>query len=297
MGLFDKISTDGTGTMGTFTQQAKAFATLDLNAIFKMGVQGTTSLIQNAISFFKDVFGSSKCNDQDRILVERMWDQIPGMAILLSDMGYLDQSIGDYLKENPDNVYGWMKTGRPKGAEPCNSLLAPARTLFTILFGVRIVNSHTLDALQRGVDDYYAHDNGVYQWDIPRAAVERAVYLKQNFFTDDTYNNEQWNLNRFQEYPLVAPVPDPFQPGVLYTGDFLGVKVVNGVVIGDPIPDIIPPPVVTEPIPDIIDPGTGQPGDHDFLSNPGMWISSHPVESAVIGAVVAWILYELVNDK
>lgn len=241
MGLFDKISTDGTGNIGVFTQQAKAFATLDLNSIIKMAGAGIVDLINNALKTFHALFDRSNCNDQDRVLVERFTDQIPGMGELLSDLGYYDSSIGDEYRAHENDPGGiahiMTEMGRPHGAHPCNELIGPARLMFTILFGVRITNSNFLDALEQGVDAYYASGGWTLN-DIPRNAVERAVSLRQQFFPGWTYNNKQWDLNIFQNYPLVAPIPDPFTPGQLYTGEFMGVNVVNGMAIGDPIPDV-----------------------------------------------------------
>lgn len=321
MGLFDKVSTDGTGTTATFTQQAAAFAKMDLNSIFKMAGQGVTDLVTNAISFFSDVFGHSDCNDQDRVLVERFMEQIPGMALLLSELGYLDSSIGDALRSDPNNIYGFMQLGRPKGAHPCNELLYPARLLLGILFGVRMTNSNYLDALGRGVDDYYAA--GANTWDIPRNAVERAVSLRQQFFPDSTYNTQQWDLNKFQDFPLVAPIPDPVEPGVLYTGEFLGVTVVNGMAIGDPIPDIDRYTQLLDPrtgiiklkpggtinitdLPDLPDtitdgdgtvPGNGTgTGDGDIFSKGITWAKAHPLETIGIVALIALAVSELVDD-
>lgn len=80
-----------------------------------------------------------------------------------------------------------------------------ARLVFTQLFGVRIETGEDLDALDSGVDAYYARGN---KDDIPRNAVERAVMLKQNYFPISTYNNSCWNLSYFDLYPLVAPIPE-----------------------------------------------------------------------------------------
>lgn len=317
MGLFDKVSTDGTGSTAIFTQQAAAFAKMDLNSIFKMSVQGVTDLITNALNFFHDVFGHSDCNDQDRVLVERMWDQIPGMALLLSDLGYLDSTIGDSFRKDPNNIYRFMsETGRPKGAEPCNSLLPVARTLLTILFGVRIVNSNFLDALDNSPDAYYSAGGG-WVTDIPRNAVERAVMLKQQFFPISTYNTKQWDMNKFQEFPLVAPVPDPLNVGKLYTGEFLGVNIVNGLVIGDPIPDVQQyvdyfeahplRPGTTVPITDLppIPTTTGEgsttaPGTQttsgDVFNQVITWAKGHPLETVGIIAVMALVVSELIDE-
>ncbi len=316
MGLFDKISTDGTGTTATFTQQAKAFATMDLNSIIKMAGQGITDLITNAVRFFSDVFGSSDCNDQDRVLVERFQEQIPGMYTLLVDLGYYDQSIADYIGADQHNIIPAIaEMGRPHGAHPCNELLYPARLMFTILFGVRMTNSNFLDALDRGVDDYYAAAGWMGQ-DIPRNAVERAVMLKQQFFPSSTYNTRQWDMNKFQEWPLVAPIPDPVTPGQLYTGEFLGVKVVNGMAIGDPIPDV-------QDYVNALDPRTGwlklRPGSgiipigdlptvptNTALTNqvpsttsgsgPIAWAKTHPLETIGIIALVAIVASEVFDD-
>jgi hypothetical protein len=319
MGLFDKISTDGTGTTQTFTAEAAAFAKMDLNSIFKMSVQGVTDLVTNAIKFFHDIFGKSDCNDQDAVLVERMWDQIPGMALLLSDLGYLDSSNGDYIREAPGNIYNWMATtGRPHGPDPCNALLPVARTILTILFGVRIVNSDILDALDVGPDAYY-QAGGNWVTDIPRNAVDRAVKLKQQFFPQSTYNVRQWDMNKFQDFPLVAPIPDPLKVGLLYTGQFLNVQVVNGLAIGNPIPDVQTYTNTLEANRIPLKPGTildinklpsihpttttegntpaGATNTSGDLFNQGVtWVQAHPLETVGIIAVAAIVIKQLIDD-
>lgn len=238
MGLFDKMNKDGTGSTGTFIQGVMMFAKLDLNGIFRSAIPAVVGWFIYAGKFFKDVFGKSYCNDQDRQLVERFRDQIPGMFQLLSKQGYWDISYYDALVADPDVIYPMIQhTDMPKGSFPCNDLIYPARLLFTILFGVRIINQHFLDGLQSGVTGYY-NAAGPWGTDIPINAVERAVMLKQTFFRDYMYNRQQWDLNKFQEFPLVAPVPDPMTVGKLYTGDFLGIKIVDGYATGDIIPDI-----------------------------------------------------------
>lgn len=323
MGLFDNQSSDHTGTTQLFTQQAQAFAKLDLNTVFKMGGQAISTMIDDAVKTFKQLFGHSDCNDQDRVLVERFIDQIPGMAILLSDLGYLDPSVGDQYRKwenDPAKIaYIMEQMGRPRGPEPCNSLLGPARLIWTILFGVRITNSNFLDALDRGVDDYYnaAGNNGS---DIPRKAVERAVMLKQNFYPSSTYNKVQWDLNHFQDWPLVAPVPDPDNIGVLYSGQFMGVTVVNGRVIGDPIPDVqayvntiprVKPGTIIDlhNLPSLNLPGTGSQQDlqqqqqqlqqgqgGDLLQIGIQWAKSHPLQTVGIFAALAFAIAELIED-
>lgn len=296
MGMFDNVSRDEFNA-ATFTQQAKAFASMDLNYIIMEGVKGLVNWVANVIAYYNQYIGNNNCNTQDRQLVERFIEQIPGMALALAKSGILDSSLVEPLsRSDPNEIIKFMNAmGMPKGAEPCNSLLGPARTLFTILFGVRIRNQHTLDALQNGIDAYYAHDDGVYQYDIPRSAVERAVMLKQNFFPDTMYNTQQWDLNYFQAYPLLAPVPDPFQPGSLYTGDFMGMKIVNGYAIGDAIPHLPDPmnpvadPVVLPPLPPV--------DDDSFMGKIVSFIRAHPIESVLMGVGGGWLLLSITDEK
>lgn len=290
MGLFDKVNKDGTGTTGTAIQQTVAFAKLDLNYIFKNAAVAVVSLVTNAIKFFKDIFGNSYCNDQDRTLVERFTDQIPGMYALLSKQGYFDISLYNALQDDPNAIYKMIDVyGMPKGAEPCNSLLYPARLLFTILFGVRIINQHFLDGLQQGVTGYY-NAAGTWGTDIPLSAVERAVTLKQLYFPDHTYNRVQWDLNKFQDYPLVAPVPDPMNVGKFYTGEFLGIKIVDGYAIGDIIPDI------DELLNPTATPTSEIQTDENPLDRLISYVKANPIPSAALAGLLVLAYYEDEND-
>lgn len=106
-----------------------------------------------------------------------------------------------------------------------------AINLFTILFGVRITTVEDLDALQMGSSAYYLRPD---KQDIPADAVARAVYLKQTFFPDSLYNKVKWDANYFSQYPLVAPIPDPYQVGQLYSGVLPGgAMATNGVILVD----------------------------------------------------------------
>jgi hypothetical protein len=283
MGLFDQMSVDGKSGLQTFTKEAKAFATLDLNTIFKDATAAAISFVANAVKFFKDVFGHSNCNDQDRILVERLYDQIPGMIVVLVKQGYMDHTLLDGYHDNPLNAdYG----GRPHGSEPCNSLINPARSLFTVLFGVRIWNSYYLDALDNSIDAYYRVDNGVMTSDIPRAAVERAVFLKQHFYPISTYNTKLWDLQHFQDMPLVAPIPDPNVVGQLYNGDIFGITVKNGVLVGTILPDMKPG----------TDSTSIETTAKNFIDTAITFVKENPVESAVLGGLIIYITYELVKN-
>jgi len=86
-----------------------------------------------------------------------------------------------------------------------DEVVPAARMFFTIVFGVRINNDEDLGSLDYGVDAYYNRPN---KQDIPREAVERAVYLKQNYYPASTYNNRKWDMRYFELNPLVAPIPE-----------------------------------------------------------------------------------------
>lgn len=308
MGLFDNIGQNRNTGQLTFVQEAKAFATLDLNTIFKEGTKALIDIIGNATAFFKDVFGSSDCNDQDRVLYERMKDQLPGMIIVLVHLGWEDSTNLQAYNDQPQRAdYG----GRPKGAFPCNEGIGPARAIFTALFGVRILNSNYLDALENGSDAYYNVDGGALTYDIPREAVARAVRLKQQYFPNRSYNSWLWDLNKFQENPLVAPIPDPVKVGQLFTGNIFGVDVVRGYVQGSPIPDLptstTVPILVTDPYHDIIYPA-GNPGGSATTTNTAptpngtlldkfiSFVKTNPIPSVAIAAAVGFVALELDDD-
>ncbi len=299
MGLFDKMNTDGTGSTGLFVQEAIAFAKLDLNGIFKMAGAAVASIITNAIKTFDQFFGHKDCNYQDSTLVERFQEQIPGMLLLLIDLGYYDESNREWVEK--DILHEISEWSRPRGTHPCNELLYPARLLMTILFGVRITNDQYLDALDSSVESYYAA--GPNTWDIPREAVERAVMLKQKYFPISTYNTQQWDLNKFQDYPLVAPIPDPMQPGVLYSGDFLGLHIVDGKALGSTVPDI---PAIIKQV-EAKDSGTpvvpGSPGttpntnvNADPIQKLISYAKANPVQAVGAAAVLAFVIFELETD-
>jgi hypothetical protein len=117
------------------------------------------------------------------------------------------------------NMGGWQDVP--------NNVVEQAMNIFTILFGVRIGTGEDLDALDSGVDAYYARGE---KNDIPQNAVKRAVYLKQNFYPISTYNKVAWDPSYFERYPLVAPIPG-LQQGTLYSGPLPGgATAVNGII-------------------------------------------------------------------
>ena len=112
-----------------------------------------------------------------------------------------------------------------------DEVVPQAQLMFTVLFVVRITTQDDLDALQRGVSYYQLRPDKA---DIPLAAIERAVNLKQKYFPDSLYNVAKWNLDYFSKFPLVAPIPDPWHVGQLYSGPLPGgALATNGLIIGE----------------------------------------------------------------
>jgi len=117
-----------------------------------------------------------------------------------------------------------------------DDLVPVARKVFTILYGVPMYNDADFGYLAQGVDAYM----NVRPW-ANRAAVQRAVNLVNIGYGPSTFNQSCWNLSTFDQYPLVAPVPnmvpddeqhtqEPF-----YTGPgFNGQNFVNGMLASGP---------------------------------------------------------------
>lgn len=190
-----------------------------------------------------------------------------------------------------------------------DEMVPVARMIFTMLFGVRINNDEDLGALDNGVAAYYQRPN---KGDIPQSAVERAVYLKQNFYPASTYNRQCWDLRYFELYPLVARIPemnaDPTREeanvGRFYTGELPGgAYAVDGLVPieAQTIIRQLPPPEPGEepnqfdptPVP-IDEPGAAA---GNFFERAVTWVTDNPVESIVIGGALAFLIYEFVNDN
>jgi hypothetical protein len=124
--------------------------------------------------------------------------------------------------------------GNVSRAQISDEMVPVAWQVLTTLFGVLIRTSEDLDALDHGVDAYYARPFKKWQ---PLEAVQRAVFLKQNFYPISTYNTSCWDLKYFEKYPLVAPIPDASIDNgspAYYSGDLPGgAKAVNGVIPAD----------------------------------------------------------------
>jgi hypothetical protein len=200
---------------------------------------------------------------------------------------------GDYVlgERLNDNILCQGDIGRKQVSD---EMVRKAWWIFTILFGVRIRTSDDLDALDRGIDAYLTR--GTHTRDMPRNAVERAVYLKQNYYPSSTYNRQCWDLSWFELYPLVAPIPDMNTGGKeLYTGElpgggyaYNGVIPIDAQTILKQVPDPGPEDEFN-PVP--VDPGGSTIWDQGI-----QWVQQNPIPSFLIGAAAAYIIYEFVND-
>lgn len=180
-----------------------------------------------------------------------------------------------------------------------DDLVPQAQTFFTIVFGVRIHTEEDLKALDYGVSAY--RSRWVSQG-IGDEAIERAVYLKQNFFPE-RYNNVQcWDISYFEQYPLVAPIPG-HDLNTLYNGPVLGgATAVNGMIPIDAqtILSQFPPDQMDqegehefEPVP--TDPSTGA-GGSNVLEKLQSFVKANPGVSLMVVALVGYAAYEYNND-
>lgn len=179
-----------------------------------------------------------------------------------------------------------------------------ARMLFTILFGVRINNSEDLDSLDYGVDAYYQRPN---KEDIPHEAVERAVHLKQSFYPIRTYNTQKWDLRYFEQFPLVAPIPEmnahatmeELNVGKLYTGTVPGgAYAVNGIIPVDAqtILKQLPAGSEFDPTPEPTQPnGTSAP--QSFFDKIISFVKTNPIPSVAIAVAVGLVVNEVAENE
>lgn len=218
MGLFTKLNpnleTDGPELLKTVA----AFMPLS-----KVAKYNTTAL-QTALKFvptaivFKALFGKKGVyGDGEKLVGERFLDHVQGLNVGRRDV--------------PDEA------------------VAAAQVFLTIMLGVRIKVQEDLDALDKGVDAYMARPG---MDDIPRAAVQRAVKLKQTYYPASSYNQGPWDLTHAQNTPLVAPIP-AIEYGKLMNG---GVQGIGQIVDGIPQnPDFVPDAGSGKPTPST--PGAG----------------------------------------
>lgn len=206
-------------------------------------MQGLAQFISVAVKVINAISDARAWTRSQQTLGERMIDQIPGMDQALFDAGLLGHRGRPGLANYVDSHYGeW--TGN------YGTIIPLAQRLMTILFGVRITNDEDLDALDTGADLYYQRPDKA---DIPRAAVDRAVFLKQNFFPISTYNTISWDMSKFEMVPYAAPIPG-IEYGTLYNGEIPGGgEIKNGIVT----------------MPGALVPGTGTPQTETNATTPG----------------------------
>jgi len=163
----------------------------------------------------------------EQTLGERGIDQIPGMEVALFKAGLLDYNASDYIAAHPDAA-NFVDRHFAEGTGLYSTIIPIIQQVMTVLFGVRITNDEDLDALDDGADAYYSRPD---KTDIPRAAVDRAVYLKQHYFPISTYNKKSWDLSKFGTIPYAGPIPG-IEFGTLFNGKLPGgAEIKDGIVI------------------------------------------------------------------
>jgi hypothetical protein len=123
--------------------------------------------------------------------------------------------------------------GSLKNSSVPDDMVPLARLVFTMLLGVRVMEIADLQGLEQGIDQYY--NNNPNRMDQPRRAVERAVMLVAMM------GPGCWNIPLFDQYPLIAPVPDMTHEddnqnrGKYYNGPGFGGQIfVNGILKSGP---------------------------------------------------------------
>lgn len=226
-------------------------------------------LMANPVQFWKKVialFTGKKWTTGDYILGERMSDQI-----------YCNSNIGR--------------------SQVSDEMVVQAHNLFNQLFGVRISTTEDLDALDFGVSAYKAR---AASQGIGTEAIERAVYLKQNYFPISTYNTVCWDLRYFELYPLVDRIPD-YELGKWYSGPVLG-----GAIAVDGLIPLDASSVLKQYPGGTFDTETGQtttaegevltPGESTgtLLSKAVTYIKENPGISIAVAAALGYVIIE--ND-
>lgn len=177
-----------------------------------------------------------------------------------------------------------------------DDLVPYAKRIMTMLFGVKIMNSVDLGRLYQGADAYY--NNSPNRLDQPRAAVNRAVMLAQSYY--NPYNDNCVDVRIFDQYPLVAPIPDMTQDnedlsrGKLYTGPGFGnQQIVNGMLASGPVSGLTSN-ISTEPSTGT---GSGAAGTGSVIDKIISFAKTNPLRAAAVGAALwfAWTEIET-ND-
>lgn len=133
---------------------------------------------------------------------------------------------GDYVlgERLNDQIYC---NGDATRRQVSDEMVDLAHVIFNQLFGVRIATAEDLDALDAGVAAYKTR---AVSQDMSTEAIERAVFLKKNYYPSSTYNVKCWDLRYFGIYPLVDRIPG-YEIGKWYTGTVIGgAEAVDGII-------------------------------------------------------------------
>lgn len=138
---------------------------------------------------------------------KRIWTLVKGRK--WTDGDYV---LGERLN---DQIYC---NGDATRRQVSDEMVDLAHVVFNQLFGVRIATAEDLDALDAGVAAYKTR---AVSQDMSHEAIERAVFLKRNYYSSSTYNVKCWDLRYFGIYPLVDRIPG-YEIGKWYTGAVIG---------------------------------------------------------------------------
>ncbi len=210
-------------------------------------------------------------------------------------------TTGDYVlgERLNDQIYCNPDVGRKQVSDEMVDL---AHTIFNQLFGVRIQTAEDLDALDLGWNMYTQRpaSQGVSD-----EAIDRAVWLKQNFYPINTYNRQCWDLSHFEQTPLVDRIPS-YEIGKWYTGPLLG----GGYAVEGLIPvsaqailrqypggDFNPQTgTVTDASGHLITPGGGNQANQNFFTKMINAAKANPLKAGLVIAAAIYTYFELEND-
>ncbi len=221
-------------------------------------------LMANPVQFWKKIaeliFGR-KYTRGDYTLAERMNDQI-----------YCNPDIGQ--------------------GQASNEMVDAAHTIFNQLFGVRIATAEDLDALDLGWNIYKTRPASQ---GISDEAIDRAVWLKTNFYPISTYNVQCWDLSHFEQNPLVDRIPD-YELGKWYTGPLIGGAYAVDGVIPVNANAILTQDIGAEFVP-VTTTTTTAAAQQSFLDKIISYAKANPALSAVAAAVLGYVIYEVVEEE
>lgn len=170
-----------------------------------------------------------------------------------------------------------------------DDMVDAAHRVFNQLFGVRIATNDDLNALDGGFNAYRSRE---VSQGIGDEAIKRAVFLKQSFFYPGIVC---WDLNKFEEYPLVDRIPD-YDVGKWYSGTLIGgATAVDGLIPVDaqtilkqyPGTEFNPTPPTTQ---------SGGTTATSFFSSILAKAKAQPVAAVAVVAATALAIHELMDE-